>query len=247
MHESLSFGCSPPDVAAERPGAGTGLVGYAWRLRARRTLRSASAAFSRPIPIPHLALTGPRHRAGGPRQEHPHHVLRFTRACARAHPRRRGPGLHRAHPRPGPGDPARPRRSRRACRRPDGHRQDGRLRPADPPAADGRPTRAGGSAGPDGPARERVPRQAPQPRPRRSAQRDPRSRSASSSSPRPASSRSRSRRASAPTAPGTRSARPPSTAASATTRRSARCAPARRSSWPRPAACSTTSSSARST
>ena len=33
------------------------------------------------------------------------------------------------------GDPARPRRPRPARRRPDRHRQDGRLRPADPPAA----------------------------------------------------------------------------------------------------------------
>ena len=79
------------------------------------------------------------------------------------------------------------------------------------------------------------------------ARRPARASSARSSSPRPASSRSRSRRASAPTAPSARSARPPSTAASASTRRSARCAPAPRSWSPRPAGCSTTSASARST
>ena len=51
-----------------------------------------------------MPLTGPRIRAGGPVQEF-HCVLRIPRARARAAPCRRGPGLHRAHARPGRGDP----------------------------------------------------------------------------------------------------------------------------------------------
>ena len=107
-----------------------------------------------------------------------------TRAGARAAPRRRGPGLHRAHPRPGRSHPARPRRPRPARRRPDRHRQDGRLRAADPPAPQRAAARRRGScrSATAGPAAR------------------PACRSAASSSPRPASSRSRSRRASAPTA-----------------------------------------------
>ncbi len=61
-------------------------------------------------------------------------VIRSSRAVARA-PSRRGPaGLHRTDPRPAAGDPARPRGPRRARRRPDRDRQDGRLRAADAPA-----------------------------------------------------------------------------------------------------------------
>ncbi len=46
-------------------------------------------------------------------------------------------GYDRAHARPGGGDPPRPRRTRRPRGSPDGHRQDRRVRPADPrsPAA----------------------------------------------------------------------------------------------------------------
>ena len=77
------------------------------------------------------------------------------RAGARAPPRRRGPGLHRAHPRPGAGHPPRPRRPRPARRRPDRHRQDGRLRAADAPAPQRRQ-----------PADPAVRRADPRPRPR---------------------------------------------------------------------------------
>ena len=188
-----------------------GVSGYALRVRVRQALRSAPRFPSRD-PDPFSALTGPRHRAGGPRQERHSHVIRSTRARARASPRGRGPGLHRAHARPGRRHPARARRSRRARGRPDGDRQDRRLRASHPPAP-----------GADHPGRATAGR-----------------RSACSSSSRPGSWRSRWRRASGPTAPVTGSAPPRSTAASGSTRRSARCAPARRSSSPPRGGSSTT-------
>ena len=110
--------------------------------------------------------------------------------------------------------------SRRARGRPDGHRQDGRLRAAHPPAPNS--TRNPGSEG-------------------------RRARSAYSSSRPRASLPSRWRRACATTAGSGRSGRPPSTAAWASTARSADCARGPRSWSPRRAACSTTSASARST
>ena len=135
-------------------------------------------------------------------------------------------GLHRAHPRPARGDPARPRRPRRPRRRPDRDRQDGRLRAADPPAAQRHPApapvrRIGDAAtrpiralvlDPD--PRARAPGRGERPDLRRAA-------------PGPLDRHLRRRRL---RRPGPRPA-----------------APAPRSSSPRPAACSTTSASARST
>ena len=60
-----------------------------------------------------------------------------------ARSRRARGGVHAALPRPGRGRAARARRARRPRGRPDGHRQDGRVRAPDPPAPLGRrPRRA---------------------------------------------------------------------------------------------------------
>ncbi len=201
-----------------RPGTDSSHIGYAHGtlvLDGRSGRRPGLIPFD---PDPPYALTGPRHRAGGPLVRSVS-SMSFDRLGLSPELLRAGrqPGLHRAHPRPGRSHPARPRRPRRARRRPDRDRQDGRVRAADAAAP-------------------------PRQRPRRAV-----AASARSSSPRPASSRSRSRRASARTARSARSARPRSTAASASIRRSAPCAAGPRSSSRRPAACSTTSASARST
>ena len=109
-------------------------IGYAVGLRARRALRSAPRSHTVSTPIHTYALTGPRTMREGLVRSLSPYVLRYPWAVARASPRRRPAGLHRTHPRPDQGDPARPRRSRRPRRRPDRHRQDGRLRAADAPA-----------------------------------------------------------------------------------------------------------------
>ena len=72
--------------------------------------------------------------AGGPQSGASFLVLLRPRASARPAPRRGAPGLHHSHPRPARGDSARARRTRSPRRRPDRHRQDGRLRPSDAPA-----------------------------------------------------------------------------------------------------------------
>src|SRR5450759_2908685 len=125
---SVVAAAAPVRRDAARPRATWEIPEYAPRVRVRKALRSAPRFASRD-PDPSSALTGPRHRAGGPRQERHFHVIRSTRAVARAPPRGRGPGLHGAHARPGGRDPARARRARRACGCPDRDRQDGRVRP----------------------------------------------------------------------------------------------------------------------
>ena len=135
------------------------------------------------------------------------------------------------------GHPARARGSRRPRRRPDRHRQDGRLRAADPPAAQRHPARGTPSASRHPPWRrlggDRRSERLPDPLPRPHA--------------RPASSRSRSRSSSRPTASDDPSARRRSTAASATTRSSRPSRAGPRSSSRRPAGSSTSPSRARST
>ena len=81
------------------------------------------------------ALTGPRgNTAGGPRQESSPPCPSMNSGWRPSSSAPSPTGLHRAHARPGRGDPARPRRPRRPRRRPDRHRQDGRVRAADAPA-----------------------------------------------------------------------------------------------------------------
>ena len=135
------------------------------------------------------------------------------------------------------GDPARPRRPRRPRRRPDRHRQDRRLRAADPPAAQ-RSTPDAGLRSDRRPAIRRIaaprrdaPAADPLPRPHP----DPRARA-------PGRGERPHLRRPAPDPLHRRS-----TAASASSARSAPCGPGPGSSSPRPAACSTTSASARST
>ncbi len=76
-------------------------------------------------------------RAGGtraPRRTWSPLELHRSRPLAPPACDRRTRGLHRSNTRAGTGHPARPRRTRRARRRPDGHRQDGGVHPADPAA-----------------------------------------------------------------------------------------------------------------
>src|SRR5674476_1210247 len=101
---SIVAAAAPRQAGRHAPAGRLGDSGYAPRVRVRKALRSAPRFASRD-PDPSSALTGPRHRAGGPRQERHFHVIRSTRAVARAPPRGRGPGLHRAHARPGGRDP----------------------------------------------------------------------------------------------------------------------------------------------
>ena len=167
----------------------------------------------------HSALTGPRGRSReGPVRSRSPHVLRHPRARARVPSRRRGPGLHRAHPRPGRGHPPRPRPAATSWPAP-------RPAPARPPRsccpcssaspADAtRPAAAHPRARPGPDPRARAPGRGERPRLRPPLGR-----------PLHRHLRRRRLRAAGPRAAARR----------------------RTSSWPRPAGCSTTSASARST
>ena len=98
--------------------------------RSGRTRRQEDNGADRPD-RPH---SDPRRRKSPVARRH-EPDLRRPRPFGRPPSRHRGRGLYGTHPHPAAGHPGRPRRSRRPRHRPDRDRQDGSLRPADPPAA----------------------------------------------------------------------------------------------------------------
>ena len=218
---SRSSPSGPSHAGPSRAESAPIAVGWMGYVRARWALRSAPAV-NRPPDPDHspIALTGPRTAGWAPSGASllmSFDGLGLSPELLLAVVRR---GLHDPHPGPGGRDPRRPRRPRPARRRPDRHRQDGRVRPADHPDPPRVPPRR---------RREAPPRA----RPRRRA--DARARDPGRGE------RPHLRRATGRSAPR------PCTAASASGPRSRSSGRAPRSSSRRRAACSTTSASARST